>query len=280
MSDSCDLTDCSPPGFSVHRDSPDKNTGVGCHGLLQGIFLLPRLLHLLHWQAGSLPLALPGKSKNLICYFYKYKFYWYKECIAHNLNIRIEYSVQLLSCAPLFATAWTTAFQASLSFMICQSSLKVMSVESVMLSNNLILCCPLLLLPSIFPIIRVFSYELALYVRWSKYWSFSFSISPSYEYSGLISFNIDWFDLLPVQGALKSLLHTTFQKHQFLGTQHSCGPTLTSIHDSWKNHSYRSCCQQSDVSAYLRLLIFLLAILIPAVIHPALHSAWWTLHIS
>ena len=132
-------------------------------------------------------------------------------------------------------------------------------------SKYLILCHhPLLLLPSIFPIIRVFSYELALYVRWSKYWSFSFSISPSYEYSGLISFNIDWFDLLPVQGALKSLLHTTFQKHQFLGTQHSCGPTLTSIHDSWKNHSYRSCCQQSDVSAYLRLLIFLLAILIPA----------------
>ena len=162
MSDSCDLTDCSPPGFSDHGDSPGKNTGVGCHAFLQGIFLLPRLLHLLLWQAGSLPLAPPGKSKNLICYFYKFKFYWYKECIAHNLNIRIEYSVQLLSCAPLFAATWTAALQASLSFTICQSSLKFMSAESVVLSNKLILCCPLLLLPSIFPIIRVFSNELAL----------------------------------------------------------------------------------------------------------------------
>ena len=95
--------------------------------------------------------------------------------------------------------------QASLSFTISQSLLKLMSIESVMPSNHLILCHPLLLLPSIFPSIRVFSNESALHVRWSKHWSFSFSISPSNEYSGLLSFRIDWFDLLAVQGTLKSL---------------------------------------------------------------------------
>ena len=90
-----------------------------------------------------------------------------------------------------------------------------------MLSNHLILCCPLLLLPSIFPSIRVFSNESALHIRWPKYWSFSFSISPSNDYSGLLSFRIDWFDLLAVQGTLKSLLITTIQKHKFFGIQPS-----------------------------------------------------------
>ena len=101
---------------------------------------------------------------------------------------------------------WTAACQASLSFTISWSLLKLMSIESVMPSNHLILCHPLLLLPSIFPSIRVFSKELALCIRWPKYWSFSFSISPSSDYLGLISFRIDWFDLLAVQGTLKSLL--------------------------------------------------------------------------
>ena len=105
----------------------------------------------------------------------------------------------------LFATLWTATSQAHLSFPISQSLLRFMSIESVMLSNHLILCCPLLL-PSIFPSIRVFSNELALYIRWPKYWSFNFSKSPSNEYSGLISFRIDLFDLLAVQGTLKSLL--------------------------------------------------------------------------
>ena len=104
----------------------------------------------------------------------------------------------------LFATPWTAACQASLSFTISQSLLKLMSIELVMPSNHLILCCPLLLLPSIFPSNRVFSSESALHIRWPKYWSFS--ISPSSKYSGLISFRIDWFDLA-VQGTLKSLLH-------------------------------------------------------------------------
>ena len=114
--------------------------------------------------------------------------------------------VQLLSSVWYFATPWTAACQASLSFTISLSLLKLMSIESVILSNHLILCHPLLLLPSIFPSTRVFSSESALLIRWPKYWSFSFSISPSNEYSGLISFRIDWHDLLAVQGTLKSLL--------------------------------------------------------------------------
>ena len=114
--------------------------------------------------------------------------------------------VQSLSCICLFGTPWTAAHQASPSFTTSWSLLKFTSIESVMPSNHLILCRPLLLLPSIFPRITVFSNESALYIRWPKYWSFSFSISPSNEYSGLISFRIDWFDLLAVQETLKSLL--------------------------------------------------------------------------
>ena len=115
-------------------------------------------------------------------------------------------SVQSLSHVRLFATPWTAAHQASLLITNCWSSLKLMSIESVMPSNHLILCHPLLLLPSIFPSIRVFSSESVLRVRWPKYWSFSFSLSPSNEYSGLISFRMDWLDLLAVQGTLNSLL--------------------------------------------------------------------------
>ena len=103
-------------------------------------------------------------------------------------------------------TPWTAAHQASLSFTNSQSLLKLMSIESVMPSNYLILCCPLLFLPSIFPSIRVFSNESVLCIRWPEYWSFSFSISPSNVYSELISFRIDWFDLLAIQGTLKGLL--------------------------------------------------------------------------
>ena len=114
-------------------------------------------------------------------------------------------AVQLLSCVSLFATSRTAARQASL-FTISRSLLKLMSIQSVMPSNYLLLCHPLLVLPSVFASIRVFSNESVLHIRWPKYWSFSFSISPSNEYSGLISFRIDWFDLLAVQGTLKSVL--------------------------------------------------------------------------
>ena len=126
--------------------------------------------------------------------------------------------VQLLSCIWHFVTTWTAAHQASLSFTISQRFLRSMSVELVMLSNHLVVCCCLLLL-SIFPSIRVFFNESALLIRWPKYWSFSFSISPSKEYSGFIFFRIDWFDLLEVQGSLKSLLQHHSSKASIL--QHS-----------------------------------------------------------
>ena len=114
------------------------------------------------------------------------------------LGISVQFnSVQLLSCVRLFVTPWTAAHQASWSITNSRSLLKLMSIESVMPSNHLILCCPLLLLPSIFPSMRVFSDESALCIRWPEYWSFSFSISPSNEYSGLISFKIDLRQLLP-----------------------------------------------------------------------------------
>ena len=129
--------------------------------------------------------------------------------------------VQLLSCVQLFVTPWTAAHQASLSITNSWSLLNLMSIASVMPSNHLILCHPLVLLPSIFPSIRVLSNESVLHIMWPKYWGFSFSISPSNEYSGLISFRMDWLDLLAVQGTLKSLLQHTVQKHQFFGTQPS-----------------------------------------------------------
>ena len=134
---------------------------------------------------------------------------------------------------PLFATPWTIAHQASLSITNPQSLPKLMSIELVMPSNHLILCCPLLLLPSIFPSIRVFSkLSSVLCIRWPKYWSFSFSISPSNEYSGLISFKMDWFDLLAVQGTLSRVFsNTTVQKHQSSVFSFLCGPTLISVHD-------------------------------------------------
>ena len=134
----------------------------------------------LHWQADSLPPSHQGSPRY---------------CIS---------SVQSLSCVQLFATPWTAAHQSSLSITISWSLLKLLSIESVMPSNHLILCPPLLFLCSIFPSIRVFSSESDFHIRWPKYCSFSLSISPSSEYSGLISFRVDWFDLLAVQGTLKS----------------------------------------------------------------------------
>ena len=151
-------------------------------------------------------------------------------------------SVQLLSRVQLFATPWTAAHQASLSITNSRNLLKLVSIESMMPSNHLILCHPLLLLPSIIPSIRVFSNESVLHIRWPKYWSFSFSISPSDEYSRLISFRTDWLDFLAVQGTLKSLL----QHHKFKSINSALkkalsflySPSLTSIYDCWKNHSF------------------------------------------
>ena len=136
-----------------------------------------------------------------------------------GIHLYMFSSVQLLSCVQLFATPWTAACQASLSIANSQSLLKLLSIESVSPSNHLILCCPLLLPPSIFPSIRVFSNQSVLCIRWPKYWSFSFSISPFSEYSGLISFRMDWLDLLAVQGLSRVSSNITVQKQQFFGTQ-------------------------------------------------------------
>ena len=135
-------------------------------------------------------------------------------------------------------TPWTTAHQASLSITNSQSLLKLMSIDSVMPSNHLILYRPLLLPPSILPSIRVFSSESVLCIRWPNYWSFSFSISPSNEYSGLISFRIDWLDLLAVQGTLESSSTPQFKSINSSALSFLYGPTCTSIHDHWKNHSF------------------------------------------
>ena len=155
-----------------------------------------------------------------------------------NWNV-IFSSVQSLSCVWLFVTPWTVACQASLSISTSRSLLKLMSIKSVMPSNHLILCHPLLLPLSIFPSIRLFSNESVLRIRWPKYWSFSFSISPSNEYSGLISFRMDWLYLLAVQGTLQE----SYPAPQFKSISSSMlsflyGPTLTSIHDYWKNCSF------------------------------------------
>ena len=144
-------------------------------------------------------------------------------------------SLQSLSRVRLFVTPWTTARQASLSITNSWNLPKLRSIESVMASNHLILCHPLLLLPSIFPSIRVFSNNSVLRIRWPTYWSFSFNISPTNEHSGLISFRMDWLDLLAVQ--------LSSPTPQFKSTNSSVlsflyNPTLTSIHDYWKNHSF------------------------------------------
>ena len=146
-------------------------------------------------------------------------------------------SVQSLSHVQLFATPWTAACQASLSITNSWSLLKLMSIESVMPSNLLILCCPLLLSPSIFASIRVISNESALRIRWSKDWNFSFSISPSNEYLGLISFRVDWLDLLAVQGTQESSPTPQFKSINSLALSFLYSPTLTSIHNHQKNHS-------------------------------------------
>ena len=149
----------------------------------------------------------------------------------------LKHIFRSFQCVQLFVTPLTAACQASLSITNSQSLLKLMSIESVMPSNHLNLCHPLLFLLSIFPSITVFSNESILCIRWPKYWSFS--ISPSNEYSGLISFRIDWFNLFAVQGTLKSLLQHHSSKPSIL--QRSVffyGPAFISVHDYWKNHSF------------------------------------------
>ena len=175
--------DWFPPGRCLNQPVPPE---LYPHPSLQGLLGFP-------------------KRKTQSCPFQDLKPLSHKKLRIPGLNP----TVQSLSCVRLFAIPWTAARQASLSITNSWSLLKLMPIRLVMPSNHLILCLPLLLLPSIFPSIRVFSNESGLHIRWPKYWSFSFSISPSNEYSGLISFRIDWLDLLAVQQTLKSLLNTT-----------------------------------------------------------------------
>ena len=168
----------------------------------------PTSLHLLNWRADSLPLQHLGSHRppKFILDF----------LIQGTIEIILISSVQLLSHVRLFVTPWTAAHHPSLSITNSGSLLKLMSIKSVMPSNHLIVCHPLLLLPSIFPRIRVFSNESLLLIKWPKYWSFRFSVSPSHEYSGLISFRIDWLDLLAVQTTLKGLLQHHSSKASIL----------------------------------------------------------------
>ena len=162
-------------------------------------------------------------------------------------------SAQLLSPVRLFVTPWTAARQASLFITNSWSLLKLRSIESVMPSSNLILCRSLLLQPSIFTSIRVFSSELVFLIRWPKYWSFSFSTNPSNEHSGLISFKMDCLDLLAVSGDSQEISPTPqFKSINSLALSFLYSPTLTSIHDYWKKHSFdkTDLCWQSNVSAF------------------------------
>ena len=156
----------------------------------------------------------------------------------HIFNYHIS-SVQLLSHVQLFATPWTAARQVSLSITNSRSLLKLMSIELVMPSSLLIFCHPLLFLPSMFPSIRVFSNKSVLHIKWPKYWSFSFSISPSNEYSVWFPLGLTGLISLQSKGLSRVFSNTTVQKHQIFVTQLSLySPTLTSIYDYWKNHSF------------------------------------------
>ena len=189
----CDPKNCSPPASSVH-----------------GIFQAREL----EWGAISYSAIVTSSLYFFIPYIsdtIQSLSLTYLLNVMPSKSIHISVVVQPLSCVWLFATPWTAARQASLSFTISRSLLKLMSIELAMPSNHLILCHPLLLLLSIFPSISVFSNESTLRIRWPKYWHFS--ISPSNEYSGLISFRIDWFDLLAVQGFSRVFSSTTVWKH-------------------------------------------------------------------
>ena len=163
-------------------------------------------------------------------------------------------SVQSLSCVQLFAIPWTAACQASLSITNSWSLIRLMSIESVMPSNHLMFCRPLLLLPSVFPSIRVFSNESVLRITWPKYWSFSFNISPSNEYSGLFPLGLTGLISLLSKRYSRVFSNPAVWKHQLFRAQ-NFGPTLISVHDYWKNHSfdYTALCRQSYVSSFFTL---------------------------
>ena len=223
-----DPVDCSL--LFCLQNSPGKHTGVGCHALLQRLFPTQGSnLGLLHcrqiltvWATMEAPTVSRGTYKYKRGKKTRMNLVMLDEKLLKKQGIGIN--TQFSVCSVQFShsvvsnsvTPWTAACQASLSITNSWSLLKLMSIESVMLSNHLIPCRPLLLLPSIFPSIRVFSNKSVFHIRWPKYWSFSFNISLSNEYLGLISFRMDWLDLLAVQGTLKSLLQHHSSKASIL----------------------------------------------------------------
>ena len=217
MSDSVLPHRWQPTRLLCPWDSPGKNTGVGCHFLLQCMKVKSEseVTQSCLTLPDPMDCSLPGSSVHGICQASILEW----GAIAFSILFNTYYYLEKGGISRFnsdSATPWTAARLASLSFTNSRSILKLVPIELVMASNHLFLCCPLLLLPSIFPSIRVFSNELVLRIRWTKYWSFSFSISPSNEYSGLISFRIDWFDLLEVQRTLKSLLQHLSSKASIL----------------------------------------------------------------
>ena len=197
-----------PHGLGSPWNSPSQNSGAGSLSLLWGIFPtqgtnpgIPHCSQILYQLSHK---GSPTASR--------------KDLLTGALNLQFS-SIHSLSRVWLFATPWTGARQTSLFITNSQGIPKIMPIESVMPSNYLILCSSLLHLPSNFPSIGVFSNESPLHIRWPKYWSFSFNISPSNEHSGLISFRMDWLDLLAVQGNSRVFSNTTVQKHQFLNAQ-------------------------------------------------------------
>ena len=181
------------------------------------------IISVLHLKKSvTLEIRFIGEKRYLLCSCFQYlplnnkRNEGFSHFPLHLISFIGISSVQSLSCVRLFATPWTAAHQASLFIPNSRSLPKLTSIESVMPSNHLILCCPLFLLPSVFPNIRVFSNESALHIRWPKYWSFSFYISPSKEHPGLISFRMDWLDVLAVQGTLKNLLQYHSSKASIL----------------------------------------------------------------
>ena len=190
-------------------------------------------------------------------------YIWFHPHFWHRALKTLQFSpFQSLSCVQLFVTPWTAACQASLSTTNSQNLLKLMSMESVIPSNHIIFCRPLLLLPSIFPSIRIFSNESVLHIKWSKYWSFSFSINPSNDYSRLISFRMDWLDLLAVQGTLKSPLQHHSLKASIL--QHSAFFIVLLLHPYMTTGETIALTRQTFVGKVMCLLFNMLSRLIIA----------------
>ena len=228
------------PGCWQKWENPGKEAAPGKKTLLSYFFLhgsLPVYRHVIERDNVAIPHVHTHWNLEISLYFHATSAEdpWTPLCAQHSCILDSSVQFSSVSRVQLFATPWTAARQASRSITNSRSLFKFKSIESVMPSNHLILCRPLLLPPSIFPSIRAFSNESVLLIRWPKYWSFSFSISPSNEHSGLTSFRMDQLDHLVVSRVFSN---TIVQKHQFFTLSFLYSSTLTSILDYWKNHSF------------------------------------------